>query len=245
MIRFPPWLTVFTVAGVLILVSLGAWQWQRRIEKQAYLAQLEASVTAAPMPLPPMEQWRQPNDKIPISVPELARVRVEGTYLANQAIPIRTTLNDSTSKTLGGLGFWWTVPLRLKSGGIVFINRGFVPAGPDFRPVPVETPAGPQTVTGLVRWPERRGIFDPADNPAKGDFFIRDAQILAQASGLADVAPFTLDAERTGGARVAPAGLNVGETIARIPNNHLAYALTWWGLALTLMGVYAAVVRGR
>ncbi len=245
MVRFPPWLTVFAVLGFLSLTALGAWQWQRRSEKQAYLERLQASVTAAPMPLPPPEQWRQPNPTTSIAVPDLARVRIEGTYLSEKAIPIRTTLNESTSKALGGLGFWWMVPLRLTSGGMVFVNRGFVPAGPDFRPVPVETPAGSQTVTGLIRWPERRGLFDPADNPVKGDFFIRDAEILAQATGLGDVAPFTLDAERTGGARAAPVGLDVGETIARIPNNHLAYALTWWGLALTLMGVYAVVVRGR
>ncbi len=42
-----------------------------------------------------------------------------------------------------------------------------------------------------------------------------------------------------------PVGVEAREMIARIPNNHLQYAVTWFGLALTLVGVYAAFALTR
>ena len=36
-----------------------------------------------------------------------------------------------------------------------------------------------------------------------------------------------------------------GATRLVLPNRHLEYALTWYGLALTLIGVFTAFARGR
>jgi surfeit locus 1 family protein len=102
------------------------------------------------------------------------------------------------------------------------------------------TPAsGPATVTGFLRAPEPRGRFTPADLPDRREFYTRDPAAIAAALGLPR-APFYLEAERSGDARSAPAGVDPRELIARIPDNHFSYALTWFGLALTLVGVFAA-----
>jgi surfeit locus 1 family protein len=36
-----------------------------------------------------------------------------------------------------------------------------------------------------------------------------------------------------------------GKVIVNLPNNHLQYALTWFGLAAVLVGVFAAFVRAQ
>jgi surfeit locus 1 family protein len=59
----------------------------------------------------------------------------------------------------------------------------------------------------------------------------------------AQLAPFFIDAEAEPG---NPGGWpKGGTTILTLPNRHLEYALTWYGLAVTLIGVYLAFARGR
>ncbi len=239
--RFPFWLTACTLLGFALLVGLGNWQWRRLGEKEAFLAALNRQVAAEPVPLP----------ATPLP---LTRVVVSGEFLAGKSLPVHATLSaPEPGKSPGGLGFWWVTPLAMADGRIVLVNRGFVPAGRDNRPIPPETPAGPQTIVGLVREPDAGNFFLPNDDPARQDFFKQDAALLAPAVGLAlqpagPVVPLMVDAERSGSALQPPVGLDVRKLIAEVPNNHLSYAFTWWGLALTLLAVYAAFLlsgRGR
>jgi surfeit locus 1 family protein len=178
--------------------------------------------------------------------PELTRVQLSGSYLADRSVPVRATLPATRGAPASGIGFFWMTPFSV-DGAVVFINRGFVPSGGDFRPPVIATPEGPRTITGLLRLPEQRRFFTAADDPARQEFSIRDPKAMAAAVGLdpAAVAPFFIDAERSPGDATPPVGIDARELIARIPNNHLQYALTWFGLALTLVGVFAAFVRQR
>jgi surfeit locus 1 family protein len=93
-----------------------------------------------------------------------------------------------------------------------------------------------------MRWPDARGMFTPADQPAKNLWFTRDPQAIAAAKGLSDAAPFFVEQE----APPAPGGLpRAGPVKPTLPNNHLQYALTWYGLAAVLVGVFAFWLRGR
>jgi surfeit locus 1 family protein len=65
---------------------------------------------------------------------------------------------------------------------------------------------------------------------------------MALAKGLTRVAPFIVDADATANPGGWPKG---GQTRLAIPNDHLTYALTWFGLALTLLGVVGAYAWGR
>ena len=101
---------------------------------------------------------------------------------------------------------------------------------------------GPVTVTGLMREPESRNLFTPADDPAKAQWFTRDPAAIAAAEHLERAAPFTIDAD----ASAVPGGLpQGGETVLDVPNNHLSYAFTWFGLALGLLGVFAVYAARR
>jgi surfeit locus 1 family protein len=56
-------------------------------------------------------------------------------------------------------------------------------------------------------------------------------------------APFTLDLERE---PLPPGGFpRGGATVINRSNRHLEYAVTWYGLALTLVGVFWAYARSR
>ena len=122
----------------------------------------------------------------------------------------------------------------------MIVNRGFTPerGGAVSRGVAGET----VTVTGPLREPEGRNPFTPSDEPMKRLFFARDPAAIAAALGLADAAPFTVDAEASGPGGV-PQG---GETRVTFPNRHLEYALTWFGLAGTLAVFFVVfAIRAR
>ena len=95
------------------------------------------------------------------------------------------------------------------------------------------------TVTGLLRPDETPNFFTPDDRPDENLFFARNVEAIAAAKHLAQpVAPFTIDLVA---AETPPGGLpQAGETRMIFTNSHLGYAITWYGLAAALAGVFAS-----
>lgn len=226
-------LTLLVAVGVAILSGLGLWQVQRMGEKRVFLDRLAGAVTAAPEPLPPPSAWAG----IDLTAQELRRVSLAGEWIPGGRATVRVVMPEMLPGGLaGGFGRFVIQALRLDGGGVVLVNRGFVPEVEAGRMQEVE---GRAELTGLLRGPERANAFSPAGDTARRDFHLRDPRIIAPALGL-DVAPFMVEAERRPGAAAYPVGVDPREMLARIPNNHLTYAATWFGLALTLIGVFAA-----
>ena len=152
-----------------------------------------------------------------------------------------------------GPGYWVFTPARLADGGIVMVNRGFVP---DARKAP-QTRAqgevsGTVTLAGVMRWPDSRHWFTPNDDAAHNLWFVRDPAAIAAAKGLGpkglgqgttQVAPFYVEQESP----APPGGLpQPGKLVVNLPDNHLQYALTWFGLAAVLAGSFIAwTIAGR
>lgn len=228
--------TLLTIIGAVILCILGTWQLERMQEKHAYIGRLEAQAAGAPAPIPPSTEWA----KLDVAALDLTRVTAKGTYVDGPIAGVRTTIaaGPPGSRQLSGFGRWVFQGFRLEDGGIILVNRGFVP---ESRMGQVGPASGPDTVTGFLRAPETRNSFTPQDLPAIREFYTRDPAGIAASLGLPP-APFYLEAEREGNGLKPPAGVDVRELIDRIPDNHLQYALTWFGLALTLLGVFAAYV---
>ncbi len=82
-------------------------------------------------------------------------------------------------------------------------------------------------MTGYVRDPDRAGLFRRPTTSRRRRFYTLDPAAIGRALGLREVAPFTLIAMGPAGGVPDPA-----QTLPRPPNNHLDYALTWFGLAL-------------
>ncbi len=142
-----------------------------------------------------------------------------------------------------GAGYWVFAPARLSGGSIVLVDRGYVP--PE-RKDPASraqgTPHGTVEVVGVMRWPEARGLFTPADDPKSNVWFLRDPKAMAAAKKWDSAAPFYIEQE----APVPPGGLPLpGKLAVNLPDNHLQYAITWFGLALGLAGVYLVWLAGR
>jgi surfeit locus 1 family protein len=228
-------LLLSTLVGAGLLSGLGFWQLQRLHWKEAVLAQISARLDAPATPPPPRENWAalHPDDY------DYRPVTLRGTFdHAKEAYLFRAS---ATGAAGDGPGYEVLTPLRLVTGGVVVVNRGFVPAE-------LQAPArrqsgqiaGEVTVTGLMRGPETRNMFTPADEPDKNLWFTRDPAALAALWGYKDVAPFSIDADATANPGGWPKG---GATVLKIPNNHLSYALTWFALAATLVVVALVFVR--
>jgi surfeit locus 1 family protein len=220
-------------AGIvcLVLLGLGTWQVERRAWKLDLIARTDARVHAAPVPAPGPSEW-----------PGIGRddayrhVRLSGRFLND-----RETLVQAVTDY--GAGFWVVTPLRRDDGTTVLINRGFVP-GDRKDPSSREAGqiAGPVEVVGLLRPSEPGGAFLRSNDPAGNRWYSRDVAAIATARGLSDVAPYFVDAD----AAPNPGGLPVGGlTVVSFPNNHLVYAITWYGLALMLAGFGLYRLSGR
>jgi surfeit locus 1 family protein len=224
---------LLALAGIAVLVSLGVWQLHRLAWKEALIARIEARVHAPPAPMPPESEWPglKPEDY------EYRHVSLRGRFHPRQALVFR----GSGPEAGQGPGYLLLAPLILPDGAAVIVNRGFVPGTPQ-EAAAHAPPAGEVTVTGLVREPEPRNLFTPADQPDKDVWFTRDPGAIARHFGLSRSAPFSIDEDYTGDPKALPHG---GTSVIAFPNNHLSYALTWFGLAAALAGVFSAWAWGR
>lgn len=189
------------LAGVVVLVWLGVWQLQRLEWKQAILAEIDARLAAAPVAVP-----TAPDPE----ADRYLRVRTEGTILPGE-------IHVYTGGPSGGVGYRVIAPLALADGRRILLDRGFVPiADKD-----TARPAGPVTVTGNLVWPDDG---PPAPDRAKNIWTGRDVPLMAADLGTEPVLVVAATAEPAGGPVPIPVTVS-------IPNDHLGYAITWFGLA--------------
>ena len=224
-----------------ILISLGFWQVQRLQWKEALIASVNARLDAPPVPAPGPGAWPDLED----AGLEYQPVTVTGHFLHPKEAHVFTTLN-SPKGTFGGMGYFVMTPLETPEGWLVYVNRGFVPEDRKYASTrPAGQLDGEVTVTGLFRAARGPSWITPSDDAAKNVWFSRDPALFAEAGGLPPirVAPYTIDARSDPD---LPGGLpQGGETLVEFPNNHLGYAITWFGLAAGLAGVFLVFARSR
>jgi surfeit locus 1 family protein len=222
-------LPVFTGIAVLIalaiLVTLGTWQVERLHWKEGLLADIAERRATAPVPLSDIEAMAAKGTDI-----EYREVTASGVYDNSRERHFFATWRGQT-------GFYVYTPLQLADGRFLFVNRGFVPYDnkePEMRMQGQLT--GEQTVTGLARarLSDKPSWVVPDNDVAKNIFYWKDLDVMASSTGLdkTTVVPFFIDADDTPNPKGMPIG---GVTEVNLPNNHLQYAFTWYGLAATLV----------
>jgi surfeit locus 1 family protein len=215
------------LAALAILLSLGTWQVERLQWKEKLLADIAERRVAPPVTLGEIEAMAARGEDI-----EYRPVTVTGVFANNRERHFFATWRGQT-------GYYVYTPLQLPDGRFLFVNRGFVPyeaKEPEMRKQGQLT--GEQTVTGLARarLAEKPSSIVPENDLAKNIFYWKDLDAMAASTGIAAdrLVPFFIDA----GDAPNPKGLPIGAvTQFDLPNNHLQYALTWYGLAAALVGV--------
>lgn len=231
-ITFRP-LPAFTIASVValaILIALGTWQVHRLHWKLGLIAQVNRNLTLPPVSLDTALAMGKDA--------QYRRVALTGRFDHRKEAFVYGIA--------GGAGAWFVVtPFITEDGRTLLVDRGIVPDTLRDRLLrragEVE---GITHVVGVWRVPDPPGFFTPKPDLAKRNWFSRDVASIAAADHVRLAAPVIIEADATPNPGGWPKG---GQTQVTFRNEHLSYAITWYGLALTLLGVYIAfhVQKGR
>jgi surfeit locus 1 family protein len=228
--RFRPgWpLTIVVAAALGILVTLGTWQVQRLYWKLDLIEQVETGLAADPVPLPATTDALDALDHRPVTA--------TGTLRHDLAIA-------RGSEQKGGVpGARLLVPLAREGGMPIMVDLGWIPepVGDHFG----DTPEAIEALTGTLYLDhqETKPPFRPANEVAARRWFWLDTPALREWTGMPDLAAATLVRRPDGAERTPPIADPPAMTLS---NDHLGYALTWYGLALALAVIYLILGRAR
>jgi surfeit locus 1 family protein len=238
--RFPIGLTAATVLALAILLGLGVWQLRRLTWKEALLARIAALEGAPALSVGPVLARAARGEDV-----SYVRVNAACAPLGGPAVmAFRYALRD------GQVGWRLLTPCRLTHApyGAILLDRGLVMRFTGLMaPAPVRFP-DPVAVVGVLRAPGRPSwVSPPAAKRSDGVNVIQSLDDVAVARLLSGLgagapAPYVLAVESE---RPAPPGIAPAALPQDIPNNHLVYALTWFGLAGVLAWIYGAMLLAR
>jgi surfeit locus 1 family protein len=226
--------TLWFVPAFAILIALGVWQIERLHWKLDLLARIHHGLNAPPVSL---RDALPANDPADVAGADYRRVTVRGHFENDQQVRFFTTGEH------GAPVYHVLTPLALDGGSVLVVDRGVIPSRFDgTATVKVGNLEGERSVVGILRQPSPPGLFTPPIDAAKRVVHTRDPQTLARTFGWKNVLPVFMEADATPNPGGWPKG---GQTIVDLPNNHMQYAITWFGLALGLLVIYFAYHRSR
>jgi surfeit locus 1 family protein len=227
---------LFALAAFVTFIGLGTWQIQRKAWKEALIDVLERRLSATPAALPARERWAG-LDRID---EEFRRVRLRAEFQPGRDAVVYAG-GSALRPDVKAPGYFVFAPARTSDGGVVAINRGFVPEprrGADGH----VKPAGWIDIVGVLRWPESAGWFVREYDAAEDTWFARNHLGMATRNAWGAVAPFYVEMEGP----QPPDGLpRAGALKVSMRNDHLQYAITWYGLALVVAVMFGFWIRGR
>ena len=211
------WPGLSALLMLAVLLGLGTWQVQRLHWKEGILAQIAHAEASPPVPL---HGEPSPFTKVEVTG------RLRNDLMATYGVEVRDTPAGPR------LGAYLIEPLERQGEPPLLVERGWVPQN---RLRPIEQPAGPVTITGYVHPADQSGWFSAVDDPATRTFYTLNPVTIGSALGLRNVAPFVLVAL---GPQPPGEWPDPAKHLPRPPNNHLQYALTWYGLAGVLVVMF-------
>ncbi len=209
--------------GLVILLALGVWQVQRLAWKNNLIAAVEASLNAEAEPLAIVLAKASEGKSV-----AYAKVRMTGQFDPSPALLVFSTANGGAA---------WTVArvFRAKDGSALLIE-----AGKSVNQSPPQPPQGEVTVEGVVHvHPGYKGYFDPDNQPASGQWYWWDVPAMLKPAAGEKLDQFTVSLLP---GSPGTEGLLVEAPKVELRNNHLGYAITWFGLAAALLVMTAVFV---
>jgi surfeit locus 1 family protein len=230
---FPVLLTLFTALGLAVLVGLGVWQVKRLHWKEGILARI-AAVEAAPAE--PLEAVLR---RIPDGV-DSDYTRVQADCPAIEQTPFIKLF----AVTDAGAGFRAITACKVTGApyASILVDRGFVLQEQAPRLAASKGPPLSAPIVGILRKGDPRTFVTPENQPGQDLWYWRDIPTMARTLGAPGAAPTFLMLQQPAPQGFGPTPMALP---ANIPNNHLQYALTWFGLAASLLGVYLASLWRR
>ena len=213
-------LLIVGLGGAAILIWLGVWQIQRLAWKEAIIADINTRIAAAPVDLP-----ASVNRDLDAYLP----VTVSGTFEQGE-VHVLVSQKDV------GAGYRIITPFVLEDGRRIMVDRGFAVASAKN----VTRSDGPATVTGNLQWPQETDSFTPEADLKGNIWFARDVPAMARTLGTQPVLLVTRSSTPPA-AGISPLPVDT----ARIPNDHLQYAITWFSLAAIWLGMSLFFLRRR
>jgi surfeit locus 1 family protein len=230
--RFPIGLTIAVAIALAILVGLGTWQLQRLHWKEGVLARITALQAAPAQPVAAvLDRVARGGDA------DFTRVEATCLGLAKAPYVELYTVRDGQA----GVRLMSACRIEGAAYGSVLVDRGYVADTTSARPPTDPADTAPLDLVGVLRQPEAGNRFSPPNTPQR--WYTRDVAAMAATLKAPRPAPLVIMAETA--TNPDWTGLVPAPIPADIPNRHLEYALTWYGLAAALLGVYAAVLIRR
>ncbi len=217
--------TLSTLIAVAILIGLGVWQIHRLHWKEQILAQIAAAEHAPATKL------------LAGDTPDLfTKVVAHGILRAGRVALYGAEVRDDR------MGAQQVEVLDRVGARPLLVVLGWVPTDRG-RPQAV---TGPIDVTGYIRLPSTPGMLSAADDVEGLRFYTLNPSTIGRALGAPDAAPFMLVALKNPLGKPMPAiAPQPADAMPQPVNNHLQYALTWFGLAGALVAVYFVWAFGR
>ena len=219
------WPTIFSILIFVLLFSFGTWQVKRLFWKEALIKTYITQSQSNPIKNPSKLDFSNIN--------EFKSVELSGSFLHKDEVYI-------TGKTYeGNAGFHVITPFNLSNNKIILINRGWVSEGyrnPKKRKFSLVE--GQIVLKGIIRFPQKKGYFVPENDGKNGFWFTIKPNEIINFLNLASnqvINNYYIDALRQGEKLTLPIGVT-GKP--KLRNQHLSYAVTWYGLALSLLFVY-------
>jgi surfeit locus 1 family protein len=225
-----PVMTVLTLGALIVLMGLGFWQLERRDEKHALLAEISNRMIA---PAESVEAL--------LTNEYAARFRhatAEGTFDNTQEAYVFAPHNDDAGTRLG---YKVITPLHLTAGAIVMVDRGWVPQ--EKRDPATRSKGQTETavnIRGLLKPAVSPGMFTPDPDLAKRIWYVHNIPAIVAALKLKPATTLYLEASTP-----APGGPTPISAEPEIADNHLQYAITWFGLAIVLVVIYFVFHHSR
>ena len=219
------WQTFFALPSLIVLLMLGFWQLDRLAWKTALIENFNARANAAAI-LPP-------DPSADLSQFEFQNLDLTGRFLHDKELYL-------TGRTYeGNAGFHVVTPFQTVAGQLLLVNRGWVSEAyrePETRLFSVKEEQ--ISLRAVLRLPQQKGYFVPENDPENGFWFTLKPEEMAAFLELDEVVrTYYADQVRTSAVLTLPIA---AETRIEVRNTHLNYALTWFGVALSLIGVYIA-----
>lgn len=224
---------IFFIVALTVLLSLGTWQLKRLAWKNDLVETITSRLSKPRQLLLPSAEW----GSVDLAAINYQVVEAEGRFNQGDEVHLYAQVAQNKAK-YSGTGYWIVAPFYLESGAVILVNKGFVPEKyKDPKARPWKPFAGIQKIIGIIKTDQGVNYFTPENDLPKNIWFTRNVAAISSHLKLKQAAPFMIALTKSLNSDALP---QPREAKISIANNHKGYAITWFGLALTLIAVFFA-----